>query len=94
MNSHLSMASASCLALWCLASSLPCQASKPTAGRPLTIEQDFATWCEWLRPDTRESAWATTIPWLPSFAEGIHRANEQEKPLLLWVMNGHPLGCT
>ena len=34
------------------------------------------------------------IPWIPSFAEGIHRASEEGRPLLFWAMNGHPLGCT
>jgi len=77
-----------------LAGALPSQTSKP-AGDSLSIEaQDFDAWRAWLLPSAKESAWATSIPWLPSFAEGIHEADEQAKPLLLWVMNGHPLGCT
>ncbi|MGB0717233.1 MAG: hypothetical protein ACPGXK_15250 [Phycisphaerae bacterium] len=34
------------------------------------------------------------IPWLPSLHQGVERAYEGQKPLLLWLMNGHPLGCT
>ncbi|MHC4822444.1 MAG: hypothetical protein ACYTEP_00315 [Planctomycetota bacterium] len=50
-------------------------------------------WRDYLLPNPSESAF-TTIPWLPTFADGIHRAEAEQKPLLLWVMNGHPLGCT
>jgi hypothetical protein len=34
------------------------------------------------------------MPWLLTFGEGMLAASEQEKPLLFWAMNGHPLGCT
>lgn len=34
------------------------------------------------------------IPWLPSLHQGVERAIDERKPLLLWMMNGHPLGCT
>jgi hypothetical protein len=34
------------------------------------------------------------VPWLASFAEGVRAADAARKPLLLWIMNGHPLGCT
>ena len=34
------------------------------------------------------------IPWLSSLEAGLRAADAQQKPLLLWVMNGHPLGCT
>ncbi len=55
---------------------------------------DLEIWRDWLRPSAEDAAWMEAIPWLPSFAEGIEKANEAAKPLLLWVMNGHPLGCT
>ncbi len=35
-----------------------------------------------------------TIPWRTSFHQGMAAAAAARKPLLLWVMNGHPLGCT
>lgn len=34
------------------------------------------------------------IPWQRTFAEGVLKANRAGKPVLLWAMNGHPLGCT
>lgn len=37
---------------------------------------------------------AETIPWRTTFAAGALEADQTDKPILLWAMNGHPLGCT
>jgi len=50
-------------------------------------------WKNYITPTQSELAW-TRIPWLSSFGEGMIQADAQKKPVLLWVMNGHPLGCT
>jgi hypothetical protein len=34
------------------------------------------------------------IPWRPSFTEAIEVARKEDKPILLWIMNGHPCGMT
>lgn len=34
------------------------------------------------------------IPWYSSLWAGIVKGQDQDKPILLWCMNGHPLGCT
>ena len=52
-----------------------------------------AEWRQIIAPGKRDLAWMK-IPWPPSFEEGIAASNQDQKPLLLWVMNGHPLGCT
>jgi hypothetical protein len=36
----------------------------------------------------------TTIPWEPDLGQARARAAREGKPLLMWVMDGHPLGCT
>lgn len=36
----------------------------------------------------------TEIPWRPNLAEAIVEAREKDKPILLWMMNGHPCGMT
>jgi len=60
----------------------------------LVIEQEsWRPWLDYLQPTAEESAFAQ-IPWHPTFADGILAANQAQRPLLLWVMNGHPLGCT
>ena len=59
-----------------------------------TLERaDLERWREHLRPSDSELRYAQ-IDWAPSFVEGVRRASEQQRPLLLWLMNGHPLGCT
>lgn len=54
---------------------------------------EYRAWRKYLRPTTEEAAFEA-IPWLPTFADGLKAAEEAQLPLLLWVMNGHPLGCT
>ena len=43
-------------------------------------------------PDTNEEKWRQT-PWVPSIATGRQMAQERQRPLFLWAMNGDPLGC-
>ncbi|MEL6427687.1 MAG: hypothetical protein AAFU73_09160 [Planctomycetota bacterium] len=50
-------------------------------------------WLESLQPTRKEAAFES-IPWRSTFAEGLEDATAAGRPLLLWVMNGHPLGCT
>ncbi len=54
---------------------------------------EWEAWADYLAPRAEEERWRE-IPWLPSLAQGLQRAEETGRPLLLWVMNGHPLGCT
>ena len=34
------------------------------------------------------------IPWRATYWDAVVEAQEVDKPILLWVMNGHPLACT
>jgi hypothetical protein len=43
------------------------------------------------RPD--EERWQT-IPWYTSLMQARVAANELHRPIFLWIMNGHPFGCT
>ncbi|RTZ91267.1 MAG: hypothetical protein DSY81_06695 [Bacillota bacterium] len=53
---------------------------------------DLDAWKRAVLPGAEE-AWLT-IPWHATLHEGLHAAGHEQKPLLLWLMNGHPLGCT
>ncbi len=64
-----------------------------TLAAPEADGRDLATWAAAIAPATAELAFET-LGWLPTFAEGVLAADAARKPLLLWVMNGHPLGCT
>lgn len=66
--------------------------SKPSA-LPALDATSAAAWRAYVQPTPHELRWQQ-IPWLPSFADGLAAARDQDRPLLLWVMNGHPLGCT
>ena len=64
-----------------------------TRSHPVLTETSFTAWQKYIQADDAEQAWKQ-IPWLLTFGEGIAKADAEGKPLLLWVMNGHPLGCT
>ncbi len=65
----------------------------PASSVPDLERHDLSYWRERILPAESELAWLK-IPWRPSFAEGMIDARAQGRPLLLWAMNGHPLGCT
>ena len=46
-----------------------------------------------IKPKPSEEKWAQ-IPWLTGLWEARQRAATEGKPILLWEMDGHPLGCT
>jgi hypothetical protein len=46
-----------------------------------------------IKPSPAEQTWEQ-IPWLTSLWEARQRAAAEGKPILLWEMDGHPLGCT
>lgn len=56
-------------------------------------EANFAAWRAHIEPCDDELLWEQ-IPWHSTFADGLRAADQQQKPLLFWAMNGHPLGCT
>lgn len=44
-------------------------------------------------PEDKELRWRS-IPWRPTLRDGLRDGAAAEKPVLLWAMNGHPLGST
>jgi hypothetical protein len=55
-------------------------------------EKEFLALHESLQPAPDEP-WRT-IPWKVSLLEAQKAAAEQNKPIFIWAMDGHPLGCT
>ncbi|MDF1838227.1 MAG: hypothetical protein P1V35_10185 [Planctomycetota bacterium] len=43
-------------------------------------------------PEESELRWKD-VDWRVALADGIRDARVEGKPILLWAMNGHPLGC-
>jgi hypothetical protein len=75
---------AACIA--CLA------ANQSPALDPIKPDQ-FAALHALVKPTADEEKWLE-VPWMASLWEARQRAAAQGKPILLWEMDGHPLGCT
>jgi len=41
----------------------------------------------------QDEVWRT-IPWKVSLLEAQRTAARERKPIFIWAMDGHPLGCT
>ena len=46
-----------------------------------------------IKPAASEASWAR-VPWRTNLWEARQKAAAEGKPILLWEMDGHPLGCT
>jgi len=60
---------------------------------PAVGVDDLPVWRAYVLPGPDELVFEQ-VEWLPSFAAGLRAAARAERPLFLWAMNGHPLGCT
>ena len=66
-------------------------AARAKAAEPIRPEQ-FENLHTLIKPKPAEQKWAE-IPWLSSLWEARQQAAREGKPILLWEMDGHPLGC-
>jgi hypothetical protein len=55
-------------------------------------EADFSKLHALIKPQAGEEKWQQ-IPWLSDLWEARRKAAAEGKPILLWEMDGHPLGC-
>ena len=55
-------------------------------------EQRFHQLHKQLQP-AGDELWRT-IPWRTSLLDAQRRAIAEKKPIFIWAMDGHPLGCT
>ena len=53
----------------------------------------YETWRDYVLPKPQGLGYQS-IPWRASFWDAVVEAQEKDKPILLWAMNGHPLACT
>jgi len=78
-------------AKWLL-TALACFVLAAGAARGEITEQQFQSLHKQLRPGDDEP-WRT-IPWRISLLDAQRIAAEEKKPIFIWAMDGHPLGCT
>jgi hypothetical protein len=53
----------------------------------------FRTLHDLIKDNAGKEKWAQ-IPWMTSLWDARQKAAAEGKPILLWEMDGHPLGCT
>jgi hypothetical protein len=46
-----------------------------------------------IQPSQKEDRWKE-IGWRNQFWPAVQEARKLGRPILLWTMNGHPIGCT
>lgn len=73
--------------------SLEPESQNPQADHVILSPDTFSKWRDYLSPAADETRWLE-IAWRGSFWEGVQDAQVEGKPVLLWAMNGHPMGCT
>lgn len=68
-------------------------ASSPMiAGAGEVTKAEFQKLRKLLTPDDNER-WRT-IPWKIALLDAQRTAVKENKPIFIWAMDGHPLGCT
>jgi hypothetical protein len=71
-------------------------ASTGRADQPLQrppASADYAHCRDLVLPNPREQSYRK-IPWRTSVLQGIVDAQTSDRPVMILLMNGHPLGCT
>lgn len=76
-----------------LALSLALSMQGPLGSFPALDAESFEAVVAHVLPSEAELEWRT-IPWRPTLRQGVLDGIELERPVLLWAMNGHPLGST
>lgn len=60
---------------------------------PSLLKENYPEWRNYLLPTADQSAYMG-VGFHTTLWEGVTRANLEDKPILLWAMNGHPMACT
>lgn len=68
-------------------------AAPAVAGAAELTDATYEKWRDHVLPRPDELGYRA-IPWRVSFWDAVVEANQTDKPILLWAMNGHPLACT
>lgn len=74
-------------AMWCAILAL-CFLAEPTLGAS-NLDTRIAS----VLPTAQEDAWLN-VGWHTNLMKARLEAQRLNRPLFVWVMNGHPMGCT
>lgn len=67
-------------------------AAAARAAAPVPTPEQFDKLQALIKPAGEEAKWEQ-IPWMASLWQARIKAAAAGKPILLWEMDGHPLGC-
>ncbi|HVL39290.1 MAG TPA: hypothetical protein VM328_07850 [Fimbriimonadaceae bacterium] len=56
-------------------------------------DSKFEEMRDYIRPKPNELQWEG-VEWKPTLWSAVVEAQQKDKPILLWAMNGHPMACT
>jgi len=56
-------------------------------------DENYTQLRDHIRPTPAEMNWKE-IPWRITFWDAVTEAQKRDRPVLAWMMNGHPLACT
>lgn len=56
-------------------------------------EKNWERTRDYVLPDEDEEAWLK-VEWRGTFWDAVIDAQEEDKPIMLFAMNGHPFACT
>ena len=63
------------------------------AAAPVPNADNIDRWIAYIRPKPAELGFEENR-WKATFWEAVVESQRTNKPILLWAMNGHPMGCT
>lgn len=58
-----------------------------------SMSAEYAKWRDHVLPNPSEQSYRK-IPWRASVLHGLVDAQRKDRPVMIVLMNGHPLGCT
>ena len=77
-----------------LALGVVAQGAEKTGPKTVDLtDANYAKLRDIVHPTAADLAWKK-IPWTPTVWDGIVEGQKSDKPILMWIMNGHPLACT
>jgi hypothetical protein len=65
----------------------------PPPSVPVLGEASYKSWIDFIRPSAEDTKWER-LGWRTELGAAVLEARKLQRPVLLWAMNGHPLGCT
>jgi hypothetical protein len=67
--------------------------AEPPPVVPELSNSNLRQWIDFIRPADDDRKWER-LDWRTELAAAVEEAKRLQRPILLWAMNGHPLGCT